>query len=168
MGHARCTQARETAIRLLKPTTAIRLVPAAVHRVPCMLQIPQYLHEAGYSKAGLIGCTQPRRVAAMSVAARVATEMNVKCGHEVGYSIRFEDCTSDSTVIKYMTDGGSLLSGRNHRPSCGGLEGWGPASRCTTPAYIFRACQPSVQSSLLFHGGSPIRHSFPRQGVFGC
>ena len=69
------------------------------------LQIPQYLHEAGYSKAGLIGCTQPRRVAAMSVAARVATEMNVKCGHEVGYSIRFEDCTSESTVIKYMTDG---------------------------------------------------------------
>ena len=41
----------------------------------------------------------------MSVAARVATEVNVKCGHEVGYSIRFEDCTSDSTVIKYMTDG---------------------------------------------------------------
>lgn len=71
------------------------------------LQIPQYLHEAGYSKAGMIGCTQPRRVAAMSVAARVATEVNVKCGHEVGYSIRFEDCTSDSTVIKYMTDGGT-------------------------------------------------------------
>ena len=70
-----------------------------------LLQIPQYLHEAGYSKAGLIGCTQPRRVAAMSVAARVATEVNVKCGHEIGYSIRFEDCTSDSTVIKYMTDG---------------------------------------------------------------
>ena len=71
----------------------------------CYLQIPQYLHEAGYSKAGMIGCTQPRRVAAMSVAARVATEVDVKCGHEVGYSIRFEDCTSDSTVIKYMTDG---------------------------------------------------------------
>lgn len=69
------------------------------------VQIPQYLHEAGYSKAGMIGCTQPRRVAAMSVAARVATEVDVKCGHEVGYSIRFEDCTSDSTVIKYMTDG---------------------------------------------------------------
>jgi pre-mRNA-splicing factor ATP-dependent RNA helicase DHX16 len=68
-------------------------------------QIPQYLHEAGWSKLGKIGCTQPRRVAAMSVAARVAQEMNVKLGHEVGYSIRFEDCTSDSTVIKYMTDG---------------------------------------------------------------
>ena len=46
-------------------------------------QIPQYLHEAGYGKAGKIGCTQPRRVAAMSVAARVATEMGVKLGAEV-------------------------------------------------------------------------------------
>ncbi|KAI3766902.1 hypothetical protein L2E82_16981 [Cichorium intybus] len=68
-------------------------------------QIPQYLHEAGYTKRGMIGCTQPRRVAAMSVAARVSQEMNVKLGHEVGYSIRFEDCTSDKTVLKYMTDG---------------------------------------------------------------
>ncbi|KAJ0980676.1 hypothetical protein J5N97_008931 [Dioscorea zingiberensis] len=68
-------------------------------------QIPQYLHEAGYSKQGTIGCTQPRRVAAMSVAARVSHEMGVKLGHEVGYSIRFEDCTSEKTVLKYMTDG---------------------------------------------------------------
>lgn len=64
------------------------------------MQIPQYLHEAGYSKAGCIGCTQPRRVAAMSVAARVATEVGCKLGAEVGYSIRFEDCTSDKTVLK--------------------------------------------------------------------
>ena len=100
-------------------------------------QIPQYLHEAGWSKLGKIGCTQPRRVAAMSVAARVAQEMNVKLGQEVGlgvrfekcsppprslapslsptsrphylpqvgYSIRFEDCTSECTFMKYMTDG---------------------------------------------------------------
>jgi pre-mRNA-splicing factor ATP-dependent RNA helicase DHX16 len=68
-------------------------------------QIPQYLYEAGYGKIGKIGCTQPRRVAAMSVAARVAQEVGVKLGNEVGYSIRFEDCTSDKTVIKYMTDG---------------------------------------------------------------
>ena len=52
-----------------------------------------------------VGCTQPRRVAAMSVAARVAEEVGVKLGGEVGYSIRFEDCTSDRTVLKYMTDG---------------------------------------------------------------
>ncbi|XP_023759041.1 pre-mRNA-splicing factor ATP-dependent RNA helicase DEAH1 isoform X1 [Lactuca sativa] len=68
-------------------------------------QIPQYLHEAGYTKRGMIGCTQPRRVAAMSVAARVSQEMNVKLGHEVGYAIRFEDCTCEKTVIKYLTDG---------------------------------------------------------------
>ncbi|XP_073049429.1 pre-mRNA-splicing factor ATP-dependent RNA helicase DEAH1-like isoform X1 [Primulina eburnea] len=68
-------------------------------------QIPQYLHETGYSERGKIGCTQPRRVAAMSVAARVSQEMGVKLGHEVGYSIRFEDCTSEKTIVKYMTDG---------------------------------------------------------------
>lgn len=69
-------------------------------------QIPQYLLEDGYTKGGMkIGCTQPRRVAAMSVAARVAQEMSVKLGNEVGYSIRFEDCTSERTVLKYMTDG---------------------------------------------------------------
>jgi hypothetical protein len=48
-----------------------------------MAQIPQYLHEAGYSKAGRIGCTQPRRVAAMSVSARVAEEVGCKLGNEV-------------------------------------------------------------------------------------
>ncbi|KAA8652311.1 putative mRNA splicing factor RNA helicase (Cdc28) [Aspergillus tanneri] len=69
-------------------------------------QIPQYLHEAGYTKNGMkVGCTQPRRVAAMSVASRVAEEMGVKIGNEVGYAIRFEDNTSDKTVLKYMTDG---------------------------------------------------------------
>jgi pre-mRNA-splicing factor ATP-dependent RNA helicase DHX16 len=68
-------------------------------------QVMQYLHEAGYTRHGKVGCTQPRRVAAMSVAARVAEEMDVRLGQEVGYSIRFEDCTSEKTVIKYMTDG---------------------------------------------------------------
>lgn len=69
-------------------------------------QIPQYLHEAGFTDGGAkIACTQPRRVAAMSVAARVAEEMGVKVGREVGYSIRFEDNTSDKTILKYMTDG---------------------------------------------------------------
>jgi ATP-dependent RNA helicase DHX8/PRP22 len=68
-------------------------------------QMTQYLVEAGYGKRGLLGCTQPRRVAAMSVAKRVAEEMGVRLGAEVGYSIRFEDCTSPETVVKYMTDG---------------------------------------------------------------
>lgn len=52
------------------------------------------MHEDGYSNYGIIGCTQPRRVAAMSVAKRVSEEMCVKLGEEVGYSIRFEDVTS--------------------------------------------------------------------------
>lgn len=63
-------------------------------------QLTQFLHEDGYSKFGLIGCTQPRRVAAMSVAKRVSEEMDVDLGSAVGYAIRFEDCTSDETVIK--------------------------------------------------------------------
>lgn len=68
-------------------------------------QLTQFLNEEGYGKRGMIGCTQPRRVAAMSVAKRVSEEMEVELGAEVGYSIRFEDCTSNKTVIKYMTDG---------------------------------------------------------------
>eukprot|EP00271_Cylindrocystis_brebissonii_P004980 TRINITY_DN16937_c0_g1_i1.p1 TRINITY_DN16937_c0_g1~~TRINITY_DN16937_c0_g1_i1.p1 ORF type:complete len:1286 (+),score=225.88 TRINITY_DN16937_c0_g1_i1:549-3860(+) len=68
-------------------------------------QMTQYLAEAGYTTKGKIGCTQPRRVAAMSVAKRVAEEFGCRLGEEVGYAIRFEDCTGPETVIKYMTDG---------------------------------------------------------------
>ncbi|TAQ85246.1 hypothetical protein B7494_g6440 [Chlorociboria aeruginascens] len=68
-------------------------------------QLTQYLAEAGFANNGIIGCTQPRRVAAMSVAKRVAEEVGCQLGEEVGYAIRFEDCTSPATKIKYMTDG---------------------------------------------------------------
>ena len=68
-------------------------------------QITQYLAESGFTARGKIGCTQPRRVAAMSVAKRVAEEFGCRLGQEVGYTIRFEDCTSPETLIKYMTDG---------------------------------------------------------------
>ena len=68
-------------------------------------QLTQFLNEDGYGRLGMIGCTQPRRVAAVSVANRVAEEMNVKVGEEVGYVVRFEDVTSPKTIIKYMTDG---------------------------------------------------------------
>ena len=68
-------------------------------------QITQYLAEAGFIATGKIGCTQPRRVAAMSVAKRVSEEYGCRLGQEVGYTVRFEDCTSPETVIKYMTDG---------------------------------------------------------------
>ncbi|KAJ9169495.1 hypothetical protein P3X46_017682 [Hevea brasiliensis] len=68
-------------------------------------QLSQMLHRRGYTKSGIVGVTQPRRVAAVSVARRVAQELGVKLGEEVGYAIRFEDRTSDLTRIKYLTDG---------------------------------------------------------------
>ncbi|XP_077987856.1 ATP-dependent RNA helicase DHX33-like [Glandiceps talaboti] len=68
-------------------------------------QIPQYINEAGVAKQGAIACTQPRRVAAITVAQRVAMEKGVELGAEVGYCVRFDDMTSSDTEIKYMTDG---------------------------------------------------------------
>ncbi|CAH0043595.1 unnamed protein product [Clonostachys solani] len=68
-------------------------------------QLTQYLAESGFANDGMIGCTQPRRVAAVSVAERVAEEVGCKVGEEVGYSVRFMDRTSPATRIKYMTDG---------------------------------------------------------------
>lgn len=70
-------------------------------------QIPQYvLHDELPQFTGkLIACTQPRRVAATSVAQRVADELDVTLGNEVGYSVRFDNCTSEKTMLKYMTDG---------------------------------------------------------------
>ncbi|KAJ3431265.1 pre-mRNA-splicing factor atp-dependent RNA helicase deah3-related [Anaeramoeba flamelloides] len=70
-------------------------------------QIPQFILEAGYSYGGRkkICCTQPRRVAALSVATRVSQEMDVELGNEVGYTIRFEDKSSQRTLVKYLTDG---------------------------------------------------------------
>ncbi|VEL24599.1 unnamed protein product [Protopolystoma xenopodis] len=66
-------------------------------------QIPQWCLEwviARYHSKKGVACTQPRRVAAMSVAQRVSEEMDVQLGQEVGYTIRFEDCTSSKTVMK--------------------------------------------------------------------
>ncbi|CAJ2662384.1 unnamed protein product [Trifolium pratense] len=74
-------------------------------------QIPQFVLDAvdletpDKRKKMMVACTQPRRVAAMSVSRRVAEEMDVTIGEEVGYSIRFEDCSSARTVLKYLTDG---------------------------------------------------------------
>ena len=69
-------------------------------------QISQILLEAGdftSSSGGVIGITQPRRVAAVSVARRVAQERDVELGQQVGYAVRFEDRCSRHTVIKYLT-----------------------------------------------------------------
>lgn len=70
-------------------------------------QIPQFVlyDDMPHLSGKMVACTQPRRVAAMSVASRVADEMDVVLGEEVGYSIRFENKTSEKTVLKYMTDG---------------------------------------------------------------
>ncbi|XDG03368.1 hypothetical protein ABKA04_002983 [Annulohypoxylon sp. FPYF3050] len=69
-------------------------------------QIPQFLENAGWCSDGkIIGVTQPRRVAATTVAVRVAEEYGCEVGKEVGYSIRFEDVTSAVTRIKFLTDG---------------------------------------------------------------
>ncbi|CAD5225787.1 unnamed protein product [Bursaphelenchus okinawaensis] len=72
-------------------------------------QIPQWCtdyvkHRHIQGKKMMVACTQPRRVAAMSVATRVAEEMDVALGSEVGYSIRFEDCCTERTFLKYLTD----------------------------------------------------------------
>lgn len=70
-------------------------------------QIPQFVayDDLPQAEGKMVACTQPRRVAAMSVAQRVADEMDVKLGEQVGYTIRFEDCTGPNTLLKYMTDG---------------------------------------------------------------
>ncbi|KAI9728697.1 MAG: hypothetical protein M1828_002803 [Chrysothrix sp. TS-e1954] len=69
-------------------------------------QLPQFLEQAGWCTGGkMIAVTQPRRVAATSVAQRVAEEVRCNLGQEVGYSVRFEDVTSEKTRIKFLTDG---------------------------------------------------------------
>ena len=68
-------------------------------------QIPKMCLEAGLSQRGRIGCTQPRRVAALTIARRLAQELQVDYGREVGSKIRFNDKTSRDTQIKVMTDG---------------------------------------------------------------
>ncbi|MBX3737848.1 MAG: ATP-dependent RNA helicase HrpA [Candidatus Didemnitutus sp.] len=68
-------------------------------------QIPKMVLAAGGGTRGKIACTQPRRVAAASVSRRVAEELNVDWGKEVGCKIRFADQTSAQTVVKFMTDG---------------------------------------------------------------
>ena len=72
-------------------------------------QICQFIAEAGYTQnQKMVACTQPRRVAAMSVARRVAEEMDVVLGEEVGYSIRFEELSGPKTAIKYVTQQSSF------------------------------------------------------------
>ena len=68
-------------------------------------QIPKMCLEAGCGVAGLIGCTQPRRIAAVTIADRIAEELGEELGRSVGYKIRFQDRTARDGYIKIMTDG---------------------------------------------------------------
>ena len=68
-------------------------------------QLPKLALLAGRGRAGRIGVTQPRRLAAVSMAGRVAEELQCQLGRSVGYQVRFDDHTTDETVIKFMTDG---------------------------------------------------------------
>ncbi|MEL3906808.1 MAG: ATP-dependent RNA helicase [Treponema sp.] len=68
-------------------------------------QLPVILHEAGYTQTGIIGVTQPRRIAALSVSEFISKQLRTPLAGLVGYKMRFEDCTSPETKIKIMTDG---------------------------------------------------------------
>jgi ATP-dependent helicase HrpA len=68
-------------------------------------QLPKLCLAAGRGEAGMIGCTQPRRLAARSVARRVAEELNTPLGEIVGFQVRFNDQVSERSLIKFMTDG---------------------------------------------------------------
>lgn len=68
-------------------------------------QLPKMCIEAGLGRRGKIGCTQPRRVAALSISKRVAQELKLSWGREVGCKIRFQDRSSSETILKFMTDG---------------------------------------------------------------
>jgi ATP-dependent helicase HrpA len=76
-------------------------------------QIPKMCIEAGLGIEAKIGCTQPRRVAALSISKRIAEELNVAWGREVGCKIRFDDHSSASTYVKLMTDGILLAETQN-------------------------------------------------------
>jgi ATP-dependent helicase HrpA len=78
-------------------------------------QLPKLCLELGLGRRGLIGHTQPRRLAARSVAARLAEELQTPLGEQVGYQVRFTDQSSDETLVKLMTDG-ILLAETRHDP----------------------------------------------------
>ena len=76
-------------------------------------QIPQFCHQVGLAREGMIAVTQPRRVAARTLAMRVALEMNTKVGHKVGYKYRFDSEMSKDTQILYLTEGMVLREALN-------------------------------------------------------
>jgi pre-mRNA-splicing factor ATP-dependent RNA helicase DHX15/PRP43 len=108
-------EARKEFLKLVKRNPAVVLVGETGSGKTT--QLPQFLLEAGYhiqnGENRGIACTQPRRVAAMSVAQRVADELDVPLASYVGYLIRFEDKTSQETILKFLTDGMLLREAMN-------------------------------------------------------
>ncbi|CCW63311.1 unnamed protein product [Phytomonas sp. EM1] len=101
-------EARQAILKLIKKNQAVVLVGETGSGKTT--QIPQYVWDDIVSKyppekRGIVGCTQPRRVAAVSIARHVAKQRNAKLGGEVGYAVRFDDVCTDATKIKYLTDG---------------------------------------------------------------
>ena len=108
--------------RALLPIAKVRReLLYAVERYQCVVvvgetgsgkttQLPQYLHEAGWTAGGrIVACTQPRRLAAISVAGRVAEELGSALGDAVGYAVRFDQCLDPArTRLKFTTDGTML------------------------------------------------------------
>ncbi len=97
------TQKKEDIIQAIK-TNPVVIISGATGSGKTT-QIPKFCLEAGRGISGRIGCTQPRRIAAITVAARIAEELGESLGHSVGYKIRFDDRMSPRTCIKLMTDG---------------------------------------------------------------
>jgi ATP-dependent helicase HrpA len=117
-------QRNQRAARLPRPEVAAELpiaayaeaISAAIARAPVVIvvgetgsgkttQLPKCALAAGRGAAGLIGCTQPRRIAARSVAKKLSVDLGVSFGKEVGCKVRFSDASGPETLLKVMTDG---------------------------------------------------------------
>lgn len=109
MPKVRYDQELPVAVRRREIADAVRSHPVVIvcGETGCgkSTQLPKICLELGRGAAGLIGHTQPRRIAARAVAARVAEELRVPLGQQVGFKIRFTDVTSPETCVKLMTDG---------------------------------------------------------------
>ncbi|KAG5465151.1 hypothetical protein LSCM4_00604 [Leishmania orientalis] len=100
------TEARTSIVRMIRKNQAVIIVGETGSGKTT--QIPQYVWDDILSQrpgAGLVGCTQPRRVAAVSIARHVAQQRGGKVGGEVAYAVRFDDTCTDATRIKFLTDG---------------------------------------------------------------
>jgi ATP-dependent helicase HrpA len=111
-------------------------------------QLPKICLAMGRGANGQIGCTQPRRIAATSVAARVAEELDTPLGEVVGYKVRFNDRVKRTSYIKFMTDG-ILLAEIQSDPLLRGysaLPVTRSARRSTAPARSSRSAPPAPTS----------------------